>query len=372
MTTNWHGAANFPQQLLDFLTKVEGKHYEARDVGDGKVTIGSGFNISEPSVRDKVFITLGITDRRDVSKLATAAARTAEAAYIKELDDAINSHNIATLDGIMAQRAVDTQLDGVGNVPNRRADFRFHSDAEIIDTLNALLPDYDRRLWDWLPALQSYASFQNSLEHIALLSLSFNTKSGSTSLLGPGLRNAIEMGNRAEAWFEIRYGSNSANQPDNIRDGIAKRRYYEAEIFGLYDNPNNVSVAEAKQVLQMYTRHRDAIADYEARFGVGLDGQVGAVNNIDRANNDYGLSVFDGVDTLAQALKPARDLFVYNYVTAKGYTTDINGEVLVGDYWFDLRDRLNARDLVSQAYQPGHDLLVGGAGQRRPQGRQRR
>ena len=45
MIANWTAASNFIQQLLDFLTIVEGKSYYAKDVGDGKVTIGTGFNI---------------------------------------------------------------------------------------------------------------------------------------------------------------------------------------------------------------------------------------------------------------------------------------------------------------------------------------
>ena len=40
MITTWHAASDFTQQLLDFLARVEGNHYEARDVGDGNATKG--------------------------------------------------------------------------------------------------------------------------------------------------------------------------------------------------------------------------------------------------------------------------------------------------------------------------------------------
>ena len=45
---------------------------------------------------------------------------------------------------------------------------------------------------------------------------------------------AVQIDNRAEAWFQIRYNSQTAN-PLYVQ-GIAKLRYYESEIFGLYNS----------------------------------------------------------------------------------------------------------------------------------------
>src|SRR3569833_1545074 len=103
MISNWNAASIFSQQLLDFLVVIEGKTYYAKDIGDGKVTIGTGFNISDTTVRGYVYARLGLTANPD--SLANTDAIVAETEYKKELDKAINSYNIAALDGIMARRA---------------------------------------------------------------------------------------------------------------------------------------------------------------------------------------------------------------------------------------------------------------------------
>jgi GH24 family phage-related lysozyme (muramidase) len=384
MIPNWHAASNFSQQLLDFLTAVEGKHYYAKDVGDGKVTIGSGFNINEQNVREHVYIRLGIIAKKEVSNLATADAIAAETAYRTELDNAINSHNIAALDGIMARRAADPRLAGV--ISNLRTDFQFHSDAEVLATLKDLLPIYDQRLTNWIPTLGTDANFQGSLEHIVLLSLSFNSKTGKTDLLGPGLRNAINSGNRAEAWYEIRYGSNGNQLP-----GIAKRRYQESELFGLYGNPaGTTGIDEAFSVFRMYTEHRDAIFKYEATYGEKPDGSAGSLlNQIDQANKDYPLSVGPAVQSLRQELKLAALALEAHYIVDKGLgtpgtidalniqvtsakKTSLKGEadkthtgsdrdLLIGtEKQFDLLDGQGGDDFLFGG--SGIDVLKGGAG----------
>ena len=64
---------------------------------------------------------------------------------------------------------------------------------------------------------------------------------------------------------------------------LARRRYAEAEAFGLYDNSNNVANpgafsttdAEALQIYRMYTAHRAEIFTYEAAYGQRPDGTGG-------------------------------------------------------------------------------------------------
>ena len=67
-----------------------------------------------------------------------------------------------------------------------------------------------------------------SKEREALVSLYYNN--GSTNFT-TDLTNALKSGNRAEAWFQIRYNSNKGVD-------VADRRYREADIFGLYDGQN--------------------------------------------------------------------------------------------------------------------------------------
>ncbi len=90
------------------------------------------------------------------------------------------------------------------------------------ERLAALAPTYDGFIDRWI------ASIPDSAERAALFSLTWNAP----SLLGPKLKAAILDGNRAEAWYEIRYNSNGI-----ALAGIANRRYVEAEEFGCSTSP---------------------------------------------------------------------------------------------------------------------------------------
>jgi len=169
-------------------------------------------------------------------------------------------------------------------------------------------------------------------EYLVLTSLNYNTKSGKTDLIGKGLRNAIAHNDRAEAWYEIRYNSNLNQLP-----GLAKRRYYEAEVFGLSGDsiaPADVE-SDAKGAYRMLWRHRATIDKYEGSYGVKLDGTVAARNMIAEANSatlGYGLTgTASEIDTLTAALAPSRTYLIDKYVTTPGFTTPITGDILVGE-----------------------------------------
>lgn len=166
-------------------------------------------------------------------------------------------------------------------------------------------------------------------EYLALTSLNFNTKAGATDLIGKGLRNAIANNDRAEAWFEIRYNSNR-----NQQDGLAKRRYYEAELFSLYGQNTPAAALDSENlgVFRMLTRHRTTIDIYEGRYGVKLNGTVGTRNMIAEGNSatqGYGLTgTAYEIDTLSASLQPARNYLVSHYA----YNTNIDGNILVGEH----------------------------------------
>src|SRR3546814_1881805 len=84
------------------------------------------------------------------------------------------------------------------------------------------------------------------------------------------IMDAIRDGDRAEAWYQMRYncwGSNS-----DYEGGLRKRRYAESEVFDPYDDRNNVTVDEARSVYETYQSHHDAIGRVERDFGVTIDG----------------------------------------------------------------------------------------------------
>jgi hypothetical protein len=134
----------------------------------------------------------------------------------------------------------DVRLNGYAD--NRRSKFEFANEEEIRTAFNNLVGVFEQKIYRAYPSLQADAGFQASAEKAVLLSLSWNSKDGSRSLLGSGLGEAIATGNRAAAWFEIRYGSNSSKQAATLREGLAKRRFVEAEFFGLYQIPGSATL----------------------------------------------------------------------------------------------------------------------------------
>lgn len=119
-------------------------------------------------------------------------------------------------------------------IPGARFEFPSATPVkELFDGLfgnDGLVQIYEKQVDDWARA-NHLAAIPQSKERLALLSLSYNNVLGKSTLLA----KAIKDNNRAEAWFEIRYGSNSDRQPANIKPGLAKRRFEEAQLFGLYE-----------------------------------------------------------------------------------------------------------------------------------------
>ena len=171
----------------------------------------------------------------------------------------------------------------------------------------------------------------NSKEYEALMSLFYNTES--LVAKGSNLANAVIQGERVEAWYEIRYGSNADGQH-------APRRIDESNLFSLYDNPGQgVGEAEAKEVLRMYTAHRPEIQAYESQFSTQF--------------------APGGTVTIQFQLIGAETTMIALY--AEGRTID--GEVLVGQDEVLPGDRLSGTTLNDLMFgEKGHDILKGEAG----------
>ena len=154
------------------------------------------------------------------------------------------------------------------------------SDTQMQALFEKTLPHYEsllkRRLGQELP---------DSREKLALLSLCFN----SPTLIGPGLRAAVEKGDRAEAWFQIRHFSNAKKE-----SGIAKRRFLEAQTFGLFADPAKPTEKERADAQAMWANRQKKIETYEPQF----EAMIAA------ANRDYQLEPHELVHSLNDALKP--------------------------------------------------------------------
>ncbi len=260
---------------LDLLSRVEESGVLSQKPyldSKGIPTIGVGMNLQSESTRRIVLDTIfGIIE--------LSGDESAESLYRTEIASVVSQTYPKTkagkellqsnLNAVMARRAADSRITS----PNKRSTFAFANDQEIADTFNTLSRSYEDQINSWL------GNIPESQERAVLFSLAYNgilTESSS-------LKSAISSGNRPEAWYQIRYQSNG----DHL-NGIAKRRYYESQIFGLTDS-TSVGVDEAKSVFRMYTSHRSKIKSYDQQYG----------SMIAQANSDYQTSVVQSFEDVS-------------------------------------------------------------------------
>ncbi|MEW5891332.1 MAG: calcium-binding protein, partial [Pseudomonadota bacterium] len=278
-------------------------------------TIGIGFNLRDTDSRRRVFDALGI---------GPGPAQTA-------LENVIDDRSIRD------NATLRARLDAAYGAP-----FAFAAGAvgdQQIRSVFDILVQEKETIVKSLTGVQS-----DSLELLVLTSLGYN----SFDLIGPKLRAALLVNPdsaeaRAEAWYEIRYGSNSKKDV-----GLAHRRYLESELFGLYGqgvSATNITEEQARAVARVYTRHRFAIEAYERLFGI-WDGARGSKRNasgrtgLEEAGltlSALGLSGVSGsaeVGTIYQELANARGFLIDQYITTNTqFVTKpaIDGDVLVAN-----------------------------------------
>ncbi|HYC44897.1 MAG TPA: hypothetical protein VED01_05370 [Burkholderiales bacterium] len=258
-------------------------------------TMGVGFNLRVPANLDAVLAELGFRPRTQASE--------AERVYIDQISAAIHLTYTSAqldalrtnLDAVMNNWAADANVTTVNGKAKRGA-FEL-TPTEVRSIFDGRVPDYEASVDSWSG---SPTAIPPSAERAALLSLAWN-QSASKPLLGPKLKAAIlEGGDHAEAWYEIRYNSNAGSlstAAPSDAPGLAKRRYYESQIFGLYDSAASITVDQAEQVYQMLQFHRSTIRAYEAKYG----------SKVADANVDYHLTgTTYEVLTLVASLLPAQ------------------------------------------------------------------
>jgi GH24 family phage-related lysozyme (muramidase) len=358
-TDGWNRDTYNAKRLLAIQWLEEGGKFVLQPYNDGVgwVTIGIGFNLAIDEIRSSVISKMGITN----------------AELIVKLNDYLKIQHSKTLKDTQIQ----SDLNAIMNQYIPGGTFSFDNATQVkevfhgIDGNGGIIKKYETRVDSWL------ANMPLSSERLTLLSLSFNGG------LGPGLKKAIQTGNRAEAWYQIRYGTNSDSQSDSVKVGLAKRRYFESQMFGLYDDQNG-SVAtkdEAKKIYKMLTEHRLDILKYEGEwYGKGPDGSSGTRKDragrlpLDAAASDYSVLLSyaqtGAVQKLTDALKPAYTAFITyaNNLHGDG-APDIDQSIIsnAAAIYFqgddDKSKNLDARvDDVRPGKNLSNNLLVGGAG----------
>ncbi|HDG1710783.1 TPA: hypothetical protein PFE25_003979 [Kluyvera ascorbata] len=260
MSLNWHFLNDFTDRLYAFICRMEASSENERltlSRVNGNPTIGAGFDLvaGDEPVRRAVLKGMGFyfddNNNNNNNNNDVIRTQTIENDYIRRLKDLMEAHvtDVSQYNRILLERRNNTDPAYAALVPvdSRRTEFRFYSDAEVRSVFDSLWEDvYKARVLNRLPAGSGdNTALTESKEIIVLASMGWNN----AGLIGPSLREAIRQGNRAEAWFEIRYRSNKPNRPGESEDnraGIAKRRFMESQVFGLYDDPQEVSAAEAK------------------------------------------------------------------------------------------------------------------------------
>jgi GH24 family phage-related lysozyme (muramidase) len=186
-----------------------------------------------------------------------------------------------------------------------------------------------------------------SKERVALVSVTYNRNPERVRTHMQGFTDAVTDGDRAEAWYQLRYNSKGTNNDPDVQLGIRARRNMESQVFGLYDDPLNVTAEEARSTYRMFQLHRDDILASERNWGVDLDGIRARRDAIAQANRNYtGLArEYGQVQTLAIALEPARNRLLDELRTENP----------------ELADRLRNEDFATTAIylDPGRELRTG-------------
>lgn len=186
-----------------------------------------------------------------------------------------------------------------------------------------------------------------SKERAALVSVTYNRNPARVRTHMQGFTDAVTDGDRAEAWYQLRYNSKGTNNDPDVQLGIRARRNMESQVFGLYDDPLNVTADEARNVYRMFQLHRDDILSSEQNWGVDLDGTHARRDAIAQANRNYSdlTREYGQVQALAVALEPARNRLLEELRTENP----------------ELADRLQNENFATTAIHldPGRELRTG-------------
>ncbi|MFP5596812.1 calcium-binding protein [Kluyvera sp. 142486] len=323
MTLKWHSINNFTDTLYTMLFALETtseedrlKSLELSDV-NGNPTIGVGFDLyaGGDTVRRTVLKEMGLVwTQQNQNSVPLTTSQNFENDYISRLSELMSTRitSVARYNSILQERRDNTNQNYANDIPvaGRRTQFKFYSEDESKKAFSSLWESvYSGRLREIINIDDK--KFANSKEQLVLASCVW----GNSGLVGPLLREAINTGNRAAAWYEIRYNSNAPKQ--TVRPGIAKRRFMESQIFGLYDDPKKVTMAEAENIFRTLQKNREKILSYETEFGHAPDITTPTQNKIAAANNDYKDILYlaqnvsgEEVSELTEILIPARNEFI--------------------------------------------------------------
>jgi hypothetical protein len=274
----------------------------------GIPSIGYRFNLQDDRVLFPVLASLGF----DVyGKTLNGDAAAAEKYYIDLIRSAVmisNGNDADSLNhviqNILAARAKDKRYAAHPDF-HLAEQLIYRNESELGGCLQGIIKNYEKTVDQWLMSFDLQIIDQNpqflarkSRERAVLFSLAYQGEIGLKADKQPSLQAlgyAIAIDNRPEAWFQIRYNAFSNG---GKTDKVVMRRYYESELFGLYDegvHSGNIGNNQCKEIYSMFHDHKSVIIPHEKAFSI----------KIPQANQDYHLSGSAKIKTLEQSFQPA-------------------------------------------------------------------
>lgn len=190
-------------------------------------TIGVGFDLVTGSkeLKDKVLSVMGFS-----SIAITSSSRPADAAAAMDFDylarirkEFVTVGNVDAINDVMLERSRQTNKDFLKLVgTNLRSSFKFASENEVKAIFPIVWEDYQASLENRFDQLATDAGAFESREILTMASFTWN---GGAKLLGDKFRTALANGDRATAWFELRYNTNRSNLSGIQNGGISNPRY---------------------------------------------------------------------------------------------------------------------------------------------------
>lgn len=178
----------------------------------------------------------------------------------------------------------------------------FHLSEKFIErAFEEVVQQKLKKLEKAFPGHEEFKKDVYSYEKMVLVSLRYN--SGNT--IGNNLKAAILDNDRFRAWFEIRHNTNKG---DN--DGAQKRRYYEAELFGLFNERGKPTDEEIKHILdtlpqKVPVKNGAASRSYLEKISAAenkFENRIESAEKTGNAKNDYkGLPFVDQISHIGEA-----------------------------------------------------------------------
>ena len=300
-------------QVFDEIVRFEGDRSAVYIDTAGIPTIAIGVNLQDVDTRDSVLVALGL-DVQNPGNLSLQE-RTRETFYRNEISALLNNNytqaqlvNLRTsLDALMSQRFSDpvyTSAEGVARSRNRNSfTLTTGTGGETRQLFDTSFQIFENRLLNSPNIPTQLVDIPYSDERVVLYSMEFNGLLG----LSPSFKRAVSDGNRARAWYEIRYGSNPLESADAGMLGPAvrllgtyNRRNSESEKFGLFNDPADITVDEALNVVRYLSTRLTFIETYLTQIGNKLINGSTRILPAQSINTNFYQHANQAIDFLSQ------------------------------------------------------------------------